>query len=317
MPTSTDLVTDLPADFEVFGQAVDTRIKALNPETTLGDLAYGSATANTNTRLPIGTTGQVLTVAGGVPTWSTANPGDITGVTAGTGISGGGTSGDVTVTNSMATAMTTKGDIIVATGSGAFVRQGVGTNGQVLTADSTQADGVIWATPSSGGGMTLLSTTSMSGSTTTISSINSSYKNLIVYVRDFYPSSSTASFSVYCNGYNASNSYYGATFGSRDGFSLGLQTMTNNSGWNITSNWSSYMKNADNNSFLRLEFSDYAQTVTKKLVNWSVTALNDGDNNISQSGVGRFDYSEAISSISFNTNAGSWSGGTILVYGVS
>jgi hypothetical protein len=46
------------------------------------------------------------------------------------------------------TLLTTKGDIIVATGNATLVRQGVGTNGQVLTADSTQADGVIWATPS-------------------------------------------------------------------------------------------------------------------------------------------------------------------------
>jgi hypothetical protein len=70
MPTATDLVTDLPADFEVFGQAVDTRLKALQPGTTLGDLAYSSATANTNTRLAVGSTGNVLTVAGGVPTWA-------------------------------------------------------------------------------------------------------------------------------------------------------------------------------------------------------------------------------------------------------
>ena len=71
MPTATDLVTDLPADFEVFGQAVDTTTKALNPSTTLGDIEYRSSTANTNTRLGIGSTGQVLTVAGGVPSWAT------------------------------------------------------------------------------------------------------------------------------------------------------------------------------------------------------------------------------------------------------
>ncbi len=71
--------------------------------------------------------------------------GDIEGVTAGVGISGGGTSGTVTVTNSMATAMTTKGDIVVATGSGTFVRQGVGANNQVLMADSIEADGVKYA----------------------------------------------------------------------------------------------------------------------------------------------------------------------------
>jgi len=71
LPTSTDLVTDLPADFDVALQGVDTRLKALNPSTTLGDTDYASATANTNTRLGIGSTGQVLTVAGGVPVWAT------------------------------------------------------------------------------------------------------------------------------------------------------------------------------------------------------------------------------------------------------
>jgi hypothetical protein len=71
LPTPTDLVTDLPADFDVALQGVDTRLKALQPGTTLGDLMYASATANTNTRLPIGTTGQVLKVAGGVPAWGT------------------------------------------------------------------------------------------------------------------------------------------------------------------------------------------------------------------------------------------------------
>ena len=78
MPTSTDLVTDLPADFALFGQPVDTTLKALNPETTLGDIAYRSSTANTNTRLGIGTTGQVLSVVGGVPAWATAGSAALT-----------------------------------------------------------------------------------------------------------------------------------------------------------------------------------------------------------------------------------------------
>ncbi len=83
MPTSTDLVTDLPADFEVFGQAVDTQLKALNPSTTLGDIEYRSSTANTNTRLGIGSSGQVLTVSGGVPTWATASAGGMTSIASG------------------------------------------------------------------------------------------------------------------------------------------------------------------------------------------------------------------------------------------
>jgi hypothetical protein len=75
LPSPTDLVTDLPADFDVALQGVDTRLKALQPGTTLGDLAYSSATANTNTRLPIGTSGQILSVSGGVPAWTTPSAG--------------------------------------------------------------------------------------------------------------------------------------------------------------------------------------------------------------------------------------------------
>jgi hypothetical protein len=67
----TDLVKDGALAMRTLGSAIDTTVKALNPSTTLGDIEYRSSTANTNTRLPIGTTGQVLTVAGGVPTWAT------------------------------------------------------------------------------------------------------------------------------------------------------------------------------------------------------------------------------------------------------
>lgn len=69
LPTPTDLVTDLPADFDVALQGVDNRLKALQPGTTLGDLAYSSATANTNTRLAIGSSNQVLGIVAGVPAW--------------------------------------------------------------------------------------------------------------------------------------------------------------------------------------------------------------------------------------------------------
>jgi hypothetical protein len=83
--------------------------------------------------------------------WIAAPIGDITGVTAGTGISGGGTSGTVTVTNSMATAIDAKGDLIAGTAADTFDRLAVGANDTVLTADSTAATGLKWAAAAASG----------------------------------------------------------------------------------------------------------------------------------------------------------------------
>lgn len=70
-PDDTALVKDGAAAIRTLGSSVDTTLKNLNPSTTLGDIEYRSSTANTNTRLGIGTTGQVLSVSGGVPAWTT------------------------------------------------------------------------------------------------------------------------------------------------------------------------------------------------------------------------------------------------------
>jgi hypothetical protein len=72
-PDDTDLVKDGAAAIRTLGSSVDTTTKALNPETTTGDIAYRSATADTNTRLALGTAGQVLTVNSGAtaPEWAT------------------------------------------------------------------------------------------------------------------------------------------------------------------------------------------------------------------------------------------------------
>ena len=77
------------------------------------------------------------------------------------------------------TLLDAKADLITATANDTPARLGVGANGTVLTADSAEATGLKWAAPSSGGGMTLISTTTLSGTSTTISSIPQTYYNLM------------------------------------------------------------------------------------------------------------------------------------------
>jgi hypothetical protein len=76
--------------------------------------------------------------------WVDDQQGDITAVTAGTGISGGGTAGNVTVTNSMATAIDAKGDLIAGTAADSFSRLAIGANNAFLKADSSAATGMVW-----------------------------------------------------------------------------------------------------------------------------------------------------------------------------
>jgi hypothetical protein len=143
MPTSTDLVTDLPADFEVFGQAVDS---------DLADLLGG-------------TTGQVLSKTSGTDlafTWIDSDD-----------------------TNAIQNAIVdAKGDLIGATAADTPSRLAVGTDGQLLTADSTEATGLKWSTVSSES-ITLLQTISLAGiETVTSSSIASTYTNLLFVIRN-------------------------------------------------------------------------------------------------------------------------------------
>jgi len=172
MPTASDLVTDLPADFEVFGQAVDT---------SLADLKGG-------------TTGQILSKASNTDmdfTWTAATSGDITGVSVTSPITGGGTSGDVTIGIS----------------SSAVVPSQTGNSGKYLTTDGTTSS---WGTISAGS-MTLLSTTSMSGvSTVTISSISQSYNHLQILIEDLTMTTNDKNIALRFNSDTGSN--YMATF---------------------------------------------------------------------------------------------------------
>jgi len=71
-----------------------------------------------------------------------------------------------TATNAIpASAFDAKGDLMVGTGPDTYTRQAVGTDGQVLVADSSQADGVLWShTPSRQGLVNIVPTSVAVGS---------------------------------------------------------------------------------------------------------------------------------------------------------
>ena len=79
-PDDTDLVKDGASAIRTLGSSVDTTVKNLNPETTAGDISYRSSTTNVNTRLALGTAGQVLQVNSGAtaPEWATISSGGMT-----------------------------------------------------------------------------------------------------------------------------------------------------------------------------------------------------------------------------------------------
>ena len=293
VPTSTDLVKDGATAIEALGDSIDA---------SLVDFKGG-------------TTGQVLSKNSNTDmdfTWVTDAAGDITGVTAGTGISGGGTSGTVTVTNSMATAIDAKGDLIGGTGADTFARLAVGTNGQVLTADSAESTGLKWAAPASSGGMTLLSTTTLSGSSTTISSISGAYTDLKVYLYDVNPSNGGVYFKCDLNG--SATSTFGNIFApTSTGASQTYYQIADNTQWLAYNNALAIGNTA--NSF-DIEISNYASTVAQKAVSSSSSFITSGTTRRFENYSAYFNSTSAVTSLVFSVTGGTFNGGTVLVYGV-
>jgi len=285
IPQSTDLVKDGATAIAALGQDIDTAFIDLKG----------------------GTTGQILSKATNTDldyTWITNDVGDITGVTAGTGISGGGTSGTVTVTNSMATAITTAGDLIKGTGSGTFDRLGIGTTGQVLTVSSGAP---AWATPAGGGGMTLLSTTTLSGTSTTVSSISQSYKDLYVLVVNQIGGGGQ----ILIKPNNVSNCYgSGAT--SNNGGSTSAYTI-----YNDQLGTNAYANNNDATNFYMVYFKNYASTTAYKPFQYQGGHLTDASVRHNAFSNGYLMSNNAVTSVVIGRESGSFSAGTVYVYGVN
>jgi hypothetical protein len=110
---------------------------------------------------------------------------------------------DIVQTSGMTNPMTTTGDMVYSSSGSTPARLGIGSTGQVVTV----AGGIpSWATPSSGG-MTLLSTTTLSGASTTISSISQDYVNLFIVCKRISVGTAGGYLKVGCNG-NTTNTHY-------------------------------------------------------------------------------------------------------------
>ena len=139
-----------------------------------------------------------------------------------------GTAIDTTVFNNASAAIAktivdAKGDIIAATAADTVSRLAVGANDTVLTADSSTATGLKWAAPASSGGMTLISTTSLSSTTTTISVSSNSYKDLVLVFRDLTQSGNT-NLGVRINSISGASDYLNRVSGSNAGGAFNYST---------------------------------------------------------------------------------------------
>jgi hypothetical protein len=189
MPTASDLVTDLPADFETFGQAVATSLADLlggttgqvlkknsntdmdfvwaadsagmtNPMTTTGDTIYSSS-GSTPARLGIGTSGQVMTVSGaGIPSWTTLASGvgnasstiNTLEVTTSTSYTNLATTQSVTLTTgTKVLVLISCGIQTDSTSKRAFVSYDISG---ATTQSASDAQALIFERPGSGGGQT-------------------------------------------------------------------------------------------------------------------------------------------------------------------
>jgi hypothetical protein len=199
-----------------------------------------------------------------------------------------------------------KGDLIGATAADTPARLAVGTNGQVLTADSTAATGLAWSTPAAAGGMTYIGATTLSGSSTSIT-VPTTYKHLLIVLDEIYATANDRGVNMTFNndtGTNYATYYNGSGNGSAAFFQpIGVTRSSNSSSLNARG---------------QVWIYDYTNTTGRVVCTAFGAGANDGGTWYGREGamVG-YDSSAAISSIQVKIDTGSWSGGTVKIWGVN
>lgn len=247
--------------------------------------------------------------------------GDIEGVTAGVGISGGGTSGTVTITNDMATTITAAGDIIAGTGNGTYDNLPIGTTGQVLTADTTVSPYKLkWATPATGSDKTytLLNAggTSLSGASTVTVNV-SAYNSYLLRING--ASSVNASTKIRLR-INANGDEYNYEWSGQRQYDSGTpvsqriswieDTGTQSTGFEL-----GYTGNNEGNFIYAYAFIDGGKGTGVRSCIWGSFANGTSSSGINAQGV--YVDTTAITSLSIASASGNLDAGTLYIYGAN
>ena len=216
-------------------------------------------------------------------------------------------SGSAWVSIGGASPLTTKGDLYAYSTTDA--RLPVGTNGQILTADSTAATGLAWATPASGS-MTLLSTTSLTGAYTLISSISQSYKNLYIEVSGV-TAAAAGRFRMWPNDTTTTN---GNT--SQSSFENTGSTKDENN-YALTAGFNTNLSASDTTNCFAITWYNYASTTERKPFIMTGRFIDGSATYRNQLAWGAFKNTTAISGFRVDNDNGNLTAGTVRIYGVN